>query len=72
MIYDLQRISKNIRMLRYKKKWNFRIIESNTGIKRKRLIEMEKAKVVPKTEELYRLSRIYDVTIDDLVFKDLE
>ncbi|CAM2078500.1 MAG: hypothetical protein NSGCLCUN01_02696 [uncultured Clostridium sp.] len=33
---------------------------------------MEEAEAIPIYTELYELSRLFDVTIDDLVFKELE
>ena len=64
MTYNLERIAKNIKLLRFKRKWKFSYEE--------RLRKFELAKAVPKPKELYELSRLYEVTIDDLVYKDLE
>lgn len=72
MTYNLERIAKNIKLLRFKRKWKFSYIEKNTGIDEERLRKFELAKAVPKPKELYELSRLYEVTIDDLVYKDLE
>lgn len=70
--YDLERIAENIKVLRIKRKWKFSYIAQNAGIEEDRLRKMEKAEVIPKYKELYRISRLYAVTIDDLVFKKLE
>lgn len=72
MNYNLERISRNIKFLRSKKHWKFSYVANNTGIEEKRLRKMEEAEVIPKHTELYSLSRLFDVTIDDLVFKELD
>ena len=72
MSYNLERISRNIKRLRSKKHWKISYVANNTGIEENRLRKMEEAEVIPKHIELYSLSRLFDVTIDDLVFKELE
>lgn len=72
MSYNLERISSNIKLIRSKKHWKFSYVANNTGIDEERLRKIELAKAVPKTKELYELSRLYEVTIDDLVYKDLK
>lgn len=72
MDYDLKRVAKNIKLLRVQRNWKFRYIEKNTEIDEERLRKFELAKLIPTHEELYRLSRLYEITIDDLVFKELE
>ncbi|MDI9218156.1 helix-turn-helix domain-containing protein [Clostridium tertium] len=70
--YNLRIISSNIKILRIKKKWKFSYVAKNTGIKEDRLRKMEAMRAVPKIEELYKISRLYDITIDDLVLKKIE
>jgi len=72
MSYNLERIARNIKFLRSKKHWKFSYVANNTGVEEKRLRKMEEAEVIPKHTELYALSRLFDVTIDDLVFKELK
>ena len=72
MDFDLKRAAKNIKVLRIQRNWKFRYIEKNTEIEEERLRKFELAKLIPTYEELYRLSRLYEVTIDELVFKELE
>ena len=72
MNYKLERISRNIKLLRNKRHWKVSYVANNTGIEEKRLRKMEESEVIPKHTELYKLSRLFDVTIDDLVFKELE
>lgn len=72
MNYNLERIARNIKLLRSKKHWKFSYVANNTGIDEERLRKIEVAKAVPKPKELYELSRLYEVTIDELVFKELE
>lgn len=70
--YNLNIIANNIRILRIKRKWKFSYIARKTGIEEHRLRKMESKEAIPKYKELYKLSRLYEVTIDDLVFKKLE
>ena len=70
--YNLNIIASNIRILRINRKWKFSYIAQKTGIKEPRLRKMESKEAIPKYKELYKLSRLYEVTIDDLVFKRLE
>lgn len=63
-----ERVRKNIKSLRVKKKWKFSYVSNNTGIEEERLRKIELGKLIPSHEELYKLSRLYDVTIDELVF----
>lgn len=72
MSYNLERISRNIKFLRSKKHWKFSYVANNTDIEEKRLRKMEEAEAIPKHTELYELSRLFNVTIDDLVFKELD
>lgn len=72
MSYNLERISRNIKQLRIKRKWKVSYVANNTDIDKDRLRRMEEAEAIPKYKELYRLSRLFDVTIDDIVFKELE
>ncbi len=72
MEYSKDRIRKNIKLLRVKKKWKFSYVSNKTDIEEERLRKIELGKVIPSHEELYKLSRLYDITIDDLVFKELE
>ena len=72
MEFNKDIVRRNIRELRMKKKWKFTYVAQKTGIKEERLRKIEVAKLIPTHEELYKLSRLYDVTIDYLVFKELE
>lgn len=72
MSFNLERIARNLKVLRNKRHWKFSYVANNTGIKEKRLRKMEEAEAIPKHTELYALSRLFDVTIDDLVFKEIE
>lgn len=72
MNYNLERIAKNIKLLRSKNHWKFSYVANKTSIEEKRLRKMEEAEAIPIYTELYELSRLFDVTIDDLVFKELE
>ena len=72
MNYKLERIARNIKLLRSKRHWKVSDVANNTGIEEKRLRKMEEAEAIPKHTELYELSRLYEVAIDDIVFKELE
>lgn len=72
MSYNLERISRNIKFLRNKKHWKVSYVANYTGIEEERLRKIEDAEAIPKHKELYKLSRLYEVTIDDLVFKELD
>ena len=72
MDYNVERIARNIKELRSRSNWKFSYVSKKTNIEEKRLRKMEKAEVIPRYVELYELSRLFDVTIDELVFKELE
>lgn len=72
MNYKLERIARNIKLLRSKRHWKVSYVANNTGIEENRLRRMEEAEAIPKHTELYELSRLYEVAIDDIVFKELE
>lgn len=72
MNYKLEIIARNIKLLRSKRHWKVIYVANNTGIEENRLRRIEVAEAIPKHHELYALSRLYGVSIDDLVFKELE
>ncbi len=72
MYCDLKRISENIKKLRYKKGWKFSYVSKRTEIEEKRLRKIENGQVTPNHFELYRLARVFEVSIDDIVYRDLK
>ncbi|MFQ8921931.1 MAG: helix-turn-helix domain-containing protein [Clostridium paraputrificum] len=65
-------IGENIRVLRAKNKWKRNYVSNKTGIEQERYNLLEKNKRVPTWEELFKISRLYGITIDDLMFKKIK
>lgn len=65
-------IGENIRALRAKKQWTRNYVSNKTGIEQERYNLLEKNKRVPTWEELFKISRLYGITIDDLMFKKIK
>jgi len=72
MDYNLERIGNNLKKLRIKRKWKFAYISKQTEIDEDRLRRMEESLAIPNYKELYKLSRLYDVTLDELVLNKIE
>nr|WP_278679983.1 helix-turn-helix transcriptional regulator [Clostridium paraputrificum] len=65
-------IGENIKVLRVKKKWKRSYVSNKTGIEEDRYNLIENSKRVPTWEELFKISRLYGMTIDDLMFKKIK
>ena len=65
-------IGENIRALRAKKQWTRNYVSNKTEIEQERYNLLEKNKRVPTWEELFKISRLYGITIDDLMFKKIK
>lgn len=72
MEYSLELIGKNLKKLRNHRKWKFSYVEKNTGISADRLRRLEVANNIITYTELYKLSRLYEITIDELVYNEIE
>ncbi|MGN0026297.1 helix-turn-helix transcriptional regulator [uncultured Clostridium sp.] len=70
--YDLKKIGNNLRILRTNNSWKFSYVSKKTEIEENRLRNLEKGIVVPNHFELYNLSRLFGVSIDDIVYRDLK
>lgn len=71
MDYSIEKIGRNLKRLRQERHWKFSYIEKNTGISVDRLKKLEAANGIATYYELFELSRLYDLTIDDLVFTEV-
>ncbi|MDB2104821.1 MULTISPECIES: helix-turn-helix domain-containing protein [Clostridium] len=65
-------VCENMKILRGKKKWKRSYVSNRTGIEQDRYNLLEKSKRVPTWEELFKISRLYGITIDDLMFKKIK
>ena len=71
--YDeiLDRVAWNLRSLRYSSGMTLEEVAKEIGCGRSNVLTWESGYVIPSTKNLYILSRIYGVTMDDLITKDL-
>ena len=71
--YDemLDRIAWNLRNLRYSSGLSVRDIAKEIGTGSQNVSSWEQGYVIPSVKNLYILSRIYNVSMDDLCMKDL-
>ena len=67
-----KQIGENMKVLRGKRKWKRSYVSKNTGIDENRYNLLERNERVPNWEELFKISRLYGITIDDLMFKEMK
>ena len=67
-----KQIGENIKTLRIKKKWKRSYVSNKAEIDENRYQLLERNERVPTWEELFKISRLYGFTIDDLMFKKIE
>lgn len=68
----MNNISDNLKVLRKQKGLIQADFEELMGIKRTTLASWENKKSQPSIDEIYRLSEFFDISCDELLFKDLE
>lgn len=61
-------LNDNIAFLRRSKHWNRTILSAKTGIKKDRIEGYEKGLLKLRLLDTYKLSRVFEVTMDELVF----
>ena len=61
-------IGNNIKEQRIKRHWKFEYVSKNTNIDIERLKLLENGKRIPTYEELFKISRLYNVIIDVIVY----
>lgn len=67
-----KQIGENMKVLRGKRNWKRSYVSKNTEIDENRYNLLERSERVPTWEELFKISRLYGITIDDLMFKKIE
>lgn len=67
-----KQVGENMKILRGKRNWKRSYVSKNTGIDENRYKLLERSERVPTWEELFKISRLYGITIDDLMFKDMK
>ncbi len=65
-------LSKNIRYLRNKEKWSQEELAAKLDVKRSSIAAYESKNVNPKLEFIVAFSKLFDISISDLLEKDLE
>ncbi|MFQ8922587.1 MAG: helix-turn-helix domain-containing protein [Clostridium paraputrificum] len=67
-----KQIGENMKVLRGKRNWKRSYVSKRAGIDENRYKLLERSERVPTWEELFKISRLYGITIDDLMFKKIE
>ena len=65
-----KQIGENMKVLRGKRKRSY--VSKMAGIDENRYKLLERSERVPTWEELFKISRLYGITIDDLMFKEMK
>ena len=67
-----KQIGENMKVLRGKRNWKRSYVSKRAEIDENRYKLLERSERVPTWEELFKISRLYGITIDDLMFKKIE
>ena len=67
-----KQIGENMKILRGKRNWKRSYVSKRAEIDENRYKLLERSERVPTWEELFKISRLYGITIDDLMFKKIE
>ena len=67
-----KQIGENMKILRGKRNWKRSYVSKRAEIDENRYKLLERSERVPTWEELFKISRLYGITIDDLMFKEMK